>query len=73
MNKSVVNGLGIAAVLYLSSASAASLYNVKVSQDGSADYASIQQAIDNAPNNDQPYVIYIQNGTYQEKLHITRP
>ena len=73
MNKSVVNGLGIAAVLYLSSASATSLYDVKVSLDGSADYASIQQAIDNAPNNDQPYVIYIQNGTYKEKLHITRP
>jgi|GEM_PF-377248 len=73
MNKSVVNGLGIAAVLYLSSASATSLYDVKVSQDGSADFASIQQAIDNAPNNDQPYVIYIKNGTYQEKLHITRP
>lgn len=73
MNKSVINGLGIAAVLYLSSASAASLYDVKVSPDGSADYASIQQAIDSAPKNEQPYVIYIQNGTYQEKLHITRP
>ncbi len=73
MNKSVVNGLGIAAVLYLSSASATSLYDVKVSQDGSADFASIQQAIDNAPDNDQPYVIYIKNGRYQEKLHITRP
>ncbi len=73
MNKSVVNGLGIAAALYLSSASATSLYDVKVSLDGSADFASIQQAIDSAPNNEQPYVIYIQNGVYQEKLHITRP
>ncbi len=73
MNKSVVNGLGIAAALYLSSASAASLYDVKVSQDGSADFTSIQQAIDSAPKNNQPFVIYIQNGTYQEKLHITRP
>ncbi len=73
MNKSVINGLGIAAVLYLSSASATSLYDVKVSQDGSADFVSIQQAIDNAPDNDQPYVIYIKNGIYQEKLHIIRP
>ncbi len=73
MNKSVVNGLGIAALLYLSSASATSLYDVKVSLDGTADFASIQQAIDSAPDNDQPYVVYIQNGVYQEKLHITRP
>ncbi|MFG0772202.1 pectinesterase family protein [Vibrio plantisponsor] len=73
MNKSVANGLGIAALLYLSSASATSLYDVKVSLDGSADYASIQQAIDSAPDNNQPFVIYIKNGVYQEKLHITRP
>ncbi len=73
MNKSVANGLGIAALLYLSSASATSLYDVKVSLDGSADYASIQQAIDSAPDNNQPFVIYIKNGIYQEKLHITRP
>ena len=58
---------------YVSSASATSLYDVKVSQDGSADFVSIQQAIDNAPDNDQPYVIYIKNGIYQEKLHIIRP
>ncbi len=73
MNKSVICGLGITAVLYFSSAAATPLYDVKVALDGSADYASIQQAIDSAPDNDQPFVIYIQNGTYQEKLHITRP
>lgn len=73
MKKSVINGLGIAALFYLSSASAISLYDVKVTPDGSSGYSSIQQAIDDAPDNDQPYVIYIQNGTYHEKLHITRP
>ncbi|WP_165312312.1 pectinesterase family protein [Vibrio ziniensis] len=73
MNKSLANGLGIAAILYLSSASATALYDVTVSQDGSASYTSIQQAIDSAPDGEQPFVIYIKNGVYQEKLHITRP
>ncbi|SDG81859.1 pectinesterase [Vibrio xiamenensis] len=73
MNKSVTRGLGLTAILYFSSAAATPLYDVKVSQDGSADYASIQQAIDSAPQTEQPYVIYIRNGVYHEKLHITRP
>ncbi len=66
-------GLALSAILYLSTTNATPLYDVKVSGDGSADYTSIQQAIDKAPNSNQPYVIYIKNGVYNEKLHITRP
>lgn len=73
MHKSVTSGLGLTAALYFSAAIATPLYDVKVALDGTADYASIQQAIDHAPASDTPYVIYIRNGVYHEKLHITRP
>ena len=69
----VTLGIGAAAMLCFSSAFAVPLYDVVVAADGSGDYASIQNAIDHAPTGDSPYVIYIRNGVYQEKLDITRP
>lgn len=46
-------------------------YNVAVSKDGSADYTTVQAAIDNAPGNrTEPYVIYVTEGIYDEKISI---
>ena len=69
----VTLGIGAATMLCFSSAFAVPLYDVVVAPDGSGDYASIQTAIDHAPDGDSPYVIYIRNGVYQEKLEVTRP
>ncbi|WP_299780577.1 pectate lyase [uncultured Formosa sp.] len=46
-------------------------YNITVSQDGSGDFTSIQDAINNCKS--FPYkriTIYIRNGTYIEKIHV---
>ena len=45
--------------------------DVVVAQDGSGDYTTITEAIDNNPNDGSDYVIFIRNGTYDEKLFIT--
>lgn len=45
-----------------------------VAPDGSGDYTTIQQAIDAIPSNSECITkIYIQAGTYYEKLHIEKP
>lgn len=52
----------------------ASLLEITVAQDGSGDYDTIQSAIDAIPDHrEYPTVIYIQAGTYYEKLHIEKP
>jgi len=48
-------------------------YNVIVDVSGYGDVTTIQQAIDLAPNDESPYTIFIRQGQYEEKLHITRP
>ncbi len=51
-------------------------FNVIVSKDGTGSYSSVQAAIDAAPSNrTTPYVIYIKNGRYKEKINIpsTKP
>ncbi|MCE0493581.1 pectinesterase family protein [Vibrio salinus] len=73
MNKHLVRGLGLSTMLYLSSAVALPLYDVTVAADGSGDFRSVQQAIEHAPDDHQPYVIYIRNGVYHEKLEVKRP
>lgn len=46
---------------------------VVVSSDGSGDFASIQAALDAAPTDaTSPWIILIKNGTYNEKLFITK-
>jgi len=72
MNKTLKQGIGISIILYASTALSLPLYDVVVSLDGRGDFQSIQKAIDNAPNDNSPYVIYIHNGTYREKLDVTR-
>lgn len=45
--------------------------NVIVAKDGSGDFTSIQAAIDAAPaNRTSPWVIYVKNGKYREKVSI---
>lgn len=45
-----------------------------VSHDKTADYQSIQAAIDSIPTqNTEPITIFIKSGIYHEKLHITKP
>jgi pectinesterase len=73
MNRYVISGLGLSVLLQVVGTTAGPLYDVKVSLDGSADFKSIQAAIDHAPNNHQPYVIYIRQGIYREKLEVHRP
>jgi pectinesterase len=42
-----------------------------VAQDGSGNYKTVQAALDAVPNgNKKPFVIYIKNGLYREKLHL---
>jgi len=48
-------------------------YDIVVDTHGKGDVVTIQQAIDLAPKDNSLYTIYIQNGRYEEKLHITRP
>lgn len=62
----------IAGLAYFSSPSALAV-DIVVSKDGSGDYVTIQEAIDAAPENGStPYLIYIKNGVYDEKLYIEK-
>lgn len=46
----------------------------QIGSNESADYQSIQAAIDSIPeDNTQPITIFIRSGVYNEKLHITKP
>lgn len=54
----------------------AALYDVIVAQDGSGDYTSLQDAIDNAPTSRvKPWLIFVKNGEYEEHIDIpaTKP
>ncbi|NLM65787.1 MAG: pectin esterase [Enterococcus sp.] len=44
--------------------------SLTVAKDGSGDYRTLQQALDQAACNQQPTTIYIQSGTYQENIKI---
>ena len=45
--------------------------SVVVAQDGSGDFQKVQDALNSIPaNNPTPYIIYIKEGTYKEKLLI---
>lgn len=47
---------------------------MKVAADGSGDFKSIQEAINQIPpNNMEPVVIFIKKGIYKEKVKIDRP
>lgn len=51
--------------------SANAQYNKIVAKDGSGDYNTVQASIDAAPTNSAtPWVIYIKNGKYYEKINI---
>jgi len=42
---------------------------ITVAQDGSGNYTNVQAALNNVPaNNKNPFIIYIRNGIYKEKL-----
>lgn len=41
--------------------------------DGSGDFKTVQEAVDHVPdNNNQPVVIYIKRGVYQEQIRVTK-
>ncbi len=48
-------------------------YHIIVDAQGQGDVATIQQALNLAPNDNSPFRILIRCGCYEEKLHITRP
>ena len=57
--------------------SSINIYTIKneiiVAQDGSGDFISIQEAIDSVPDDsNDKMIIYIKNGTYNEKLFIEK-
>ena len=44
---------------------------IVVAADGSGDFKTVQQAVDHVPdNNNQPVVIYIKRGVYQEQIRV---
>lgn len=45
-------------------------YDFKVAQDGTGDYETVQEAIDNLPADKQQHIIYIKAGTYKEKIAV---
>lgn len=45
-------------------------WELLVAQDGSGDYATVQEAIDALSNNGKPHVVYIKAGTYREKITV---
>lgn len=53
------------------------MIEITVSQDGTADFTSIQEAMDQIPNlragSSERCTIYIRAGTYQEKIHLSHP
>jgi len=47
---------------------------IVVATDGSGDFKTVQQAVDHVPdNNNQPVVIQIKRGVYQEQVRVTKP
>ncbi|MEI6948175.1 pectinesterase family protein [Paraflavisolibacter sp. H34] len=62
---------GTTTVVYQVQVYTAANADVVVAKDGSGQYASIQQAINAAPvGRTTPYVIFIKNGKYVEKINI---
>ena len=60
----------LAVVLFLTTPIFAQ-YNLVVAKDGTGNYASVQDAINAAPTGQtSPYVIFIKNGRYREKINI---
>src|SRR5215813_6416862 len=54
-------------------AEAKSSTQITVAADGSGDFKTVQQAVDHVPdNNNQPVVIHIKRGVYQEQVRVTR-
>ncbi len=48
-------------------------YDKTVAADGTGDYKTVQEAVNNAPaNRTKPYVIYIKKGVYKELLTIAK-
>lgn len=45
-------------------------FDLIVAQDGTGDYTTINQAIEAAPDNGERTVIFVRNGTYNEKVFI---
>lgn len=68
---SVYSVLGVLVVL--TGADAGERANAVVALDGSGQFTTIQSALDAAPANaTQPWIILIKNGTYREKLFVTK-
>jgi pectinesterase len=64
----------LCAILYSQSIKAQ--YDLVVAQDGSGNYTTVQAAVNAAPvGRTTPYLIFIKNGTYNEKINIpaTKP
>ncbi len=66
----------IALITILFSETVMAQYDLVVAQDGTGNYSTVQAAVNAAPaGRTTPYVIYIKNGTYNEKITIpaTKP
>jgi len=61
----------IICLIALSVKAGAQTQAITVAQDGSGKYKTVQAALDAVPGgNKKPFVIYIKNGLYHEKLHL---
>ena len=73
MNRKSFVGNILTILIILSSVIQAERANLIVSKDGTGNYRTIQEALDAVPqNNNQLFVILVKNGTYNEKLLITK-
>ena len=48
----------------------ASIYDAVVAKDGTADYKTIQEAIDAVPEDGKRHMIFVRNGEYNEKVFV---
>ncbi len=74
--KIALHSILIAALMLLIVPSAAFAYtvNITVAKDGSGNFTTVQAALDSIPsNNSSRKIIYIKNGTYKEKIRVTKP
>lgn len=61
-------------IIFVPSCASAYTTDITVAQDGSGNYKTVQEALDSIPsNNSSRQIIYIKNGTYREKVRVTKP
>lgn len=70
---SIVTAFTLCVMLFQNSFAQTQIHKIIVDKKGSGDFTSIQSAINSLPDSSaQPQLIYIKNGTYDEKILIVK-